>query len=38
LSGVVVAAEILELSRVFTYDGQFFAYRKADGTALEVVQ
>lgn len=37
-ASVVVVAENLELSRVFTYDRHFFAYRKADGTALEVVQ
>ena len=37
-ASVVVVAENLELRRVFTYDRHFFAYRKADGTALEVIQ
>lgn len=37
-ASVVVVAENLDLRRVFTYDSHFFAYRKADGTALEVIR
>jgi len=37
-ASVVSAAERLSLSRVFTFDRHFYAYRLADGTALEVVQ
>ena len=37
-ASVMVVAESLALSRVFTYDRHFFAYRKADGTALEVLR
>lgn len=37
-ASVVTAAEALDLTRVFTYDQHFFAYRLSDGSALEVVQ
>lgn len=37
-ASLVAAAEALSLTRVFTYDRHFFAYRLADGSALEVVQ
>ena len=37
-ASVVVAAEQSLLSRVFTYDSHFYAYRLANGDALEVVQ
>lgn len=37
-ASVVVAAEQSSLSRVFTYDRHFYAYRLANGNALEVVQ
>ena len=37
-ASVVVAAEQLSLRRVFTYDRHFYAYRLANGDALEVVQ
>jgi predicted nucleic acid-binding protein len=37
-ASIVVAAEQLSLRRVFTYDRHFYAYRLANGDALEVVQ
>ncbi len=37
-ASVVSAAERLSLSRVFTFDRHFYAYRLANGNALEVVQ
>ena len=37
-ASVVSAAETLNLTRVFTYDRHFYAYRLADGSVLEVVQ
>ncbi len=37
-ASVVAAAEALSLTRVFTYDRHFFAYRLANGNMLEVVQ
>lgn len=36
-ASLVAAAETLNLSRVFTLDRHFYAYRLADGSALEVV-
>ena len=36
-ASLVVAAETLGLRRVFTLDRHFYAYRLADGGALEVV-
>jgi predicted nucleic acid-binding protein len=36
-ASLVAAAETLAVSRVFTLDKHFYAYRLADGTALEVV-
>jgi predicted nucleic acid-binding protein len=36
-ASVVVAAEALDLTRVFTYDRHFYAYRLANGNVLEVV-
>lgn len=36
-ASVVVAAETLGLRQVFTLDRHFYAYRLANGTALEVV-
>lgn len=36
-ASLVVAAETLGLRRVFTLDRHFYAYRLADGSALEVV-
>ncbi len=36
-ASLVAAAETLSLSRVFTLDRHFYAYRLAQGTALEVV-
>lgn len=36
-ASVVAAAETLRLRRVFTLDRHFYAYRTADGKALEVV-
>ena len=37
-ASVVTAAEALGLTRVFTYDRHFYAYRLANGSILEVVQ
>lgn len=37
-ASVVVAAEVLSVSRVFTLDRHFYAYRKTDRIVLEVVQ
>ena len=37
-ASVVVAAEVLPVSRVFTLDRHFYAYRKTDGSVLKVVQ
>jgi predicted nucleic acid-binding protein len=37
-ASVIAAAEALNLTRVFTYDRHFFAYRLANGDVLEVVQ
>ena len=36
-ASLVAAAETLGLRRVFTLDRHFYAYRLADGSALEVV-
>ena len=36
-ASLVVAAETLGLRRIFTLDRQFYAYRLADGSALEIV-
>ena len=36
-ASLVVAAETLNLGRIFTLDRHFYAYRLADGSALEVV-
>ena len=36
-ASVVTAAEALGLTRVFTYDRHFYAYRLANGSVLEVV-
>jgi len=36
-ASLVAAAEILGMRRVFTLDRHFYAYRLADGSALEVV-
>ncbi len=36
-ASLVVAAETLGLRRVFTLDRHFYAYRLADGSALEVI-
>ena len=36
-ASVVAAAETLNVRRVFTIDSHFYAYRTADGQALEVV-
>jgi len=37
-ASLVAAAEALSLTRVFTYDRHFYAYRKTDGSVLEFVQ
>lgn len=37
-ASLVTAAEALNLTRVFTYDRHFYAYRLVDGSVLEVVQ
>ena len=37
-ASLVAAAEALSLTRVFTLDRHFYAYRLAGGDALEVVQ
>lgn len=37
-ASLVAAAESLGLKRIFTIDSDFYVYRLADGTALEVVQ
>ena len=37
-ASLVAAAEELSLTRIFTFDRHFFAYRLADGSVLEVVQ
>lgn len=37
-ASLVAAAEALALTRVFTFDRHFYAYRKTDGSVLEVVQ
>ena len=37
-ASLIAAAESLSLSRVFTNDEDFFVYRLADGSALEVVR
>ncbi len=36
-ASLVAAAEALSLGRVFTFDSHFYAYRLADGGALEVL-
>ena len=36
-ASIVAAAETLSFERVFTFDSHFYAYRLADGSALEVV-
>lgn len=35
-ASLVAAAEALEVTRIFTIDSDFYVYRLADGTALEV--
>ena len=37
-ASLVVTAESLALTRVFTVDSDFYVYRLADGSALEVVR
>jgi predicted nucleic acid-binding protein len=37
-ASLVVVAESLTLRRVFTLDRDFYIYRLADGTALEVIR
>lgn len=37
-ASLVAAAESLGLTRIFTVDSDFYVYRLADGTALEVVR
>jgi len=37
-ASLVAAAEALSLTRVFTFNRHFYAYRKTDGNVLEVVQ
>ena len=37
-ASLVVVAESLSLRRVFTLDRDFYIYRLADGTALEVIR
>jgi hypothetical protein len=37
-ASLVVAAESLTLRRVFTLDRDFYIYRLADGTALQVIR
>ncbi len=37
-ASLVAAAEALSLTRVFTFDRHFYAYRLANGDALEVIQ
>lgn len=37
-ASLVAAAESLNLTRIFTVDSDFYVYRLADGTALEVVR
>ena len=37
-ASLVAAAERLGLTRIFTVDSDFYVYRLADGTALEVVR
>lgn len=36
-AAVVAAAEVLNATRVFSIDSDFYVYRLADGTALEGV-
>ena len=36
-AALVAAAEILNVSRIFTFDSHFYAYRIANGSAFEVV-
>ena len=36
-AALVAAAEVLGVQRVFSIDSDFYVYRLADGTALEVV-
>ena len=37
-ASLVAAAEALSLTRVFTFDRHFYAYRLEDGNTLEVIQ
>jgi len=37
-ASLIVTAESLSLARVFTVDSDFYVYRLADGSALEVVR
>ncbi len=37
-ASLVAVAESLSLRRIFTVDGDFYVYRLADGSALEVVK
>ncbi|MGI4791794.1 MAG: type II toxin-antitoxin system VapC family toxin [Janthinobacterium lividum] len=37
-ASLIVTAESLSLSRVFTVDSDFYVYRLADGSALEVIR
>ena len=37
-ASLIAAAEALSLTRVFTFDRHFYAYRLANGDVLEVVQ
>ena len=37
-ASLIVTAESLSLSRIFTVDSDFYVYRLADGSALEVIR
>jgi len=37
-ASLVVTAESLSLRRIFTIDGDFYVYRLADGSALEIIR
>ena len=37
-ASLVATAEILSLRRVFSFDSDFYVYRLADGSALEVIR
>ncbi len=37
-ASLIAAAEALSLKRIFTIDSDFYVYRLADGSSLEVIR